>query len=87
MHRDSLSTAVASSKDVTTFSGSIPTQSGHVAAKLVAMPKALTRIFGLLMLTGAIATSSCQAAFHIASGLDRGQQNAPQQLSPGSFER
>jgi hypothetical protein len=39
------------------------------------------RFLGLLALILAITLPSCQAVFHNASSI-----NAPQQLSPGSFE-
>jgi hypothetical protein len=42
----------------------------------------LARVLGLLLLTLAITVSSCQAVFQLGSS-----RNAPQQLSPGSFER
>jgi hypothetical protein len=45
------------------------------------MPTFLIRFFGLLLLTVALFASSCQALFQVGSAL-----NAPQQLSPGSFQ-
>jgi hypothetical protein len=46
------------------------------------MPTFLARAFGLFLLTLAITVSSCQAVFQRGSSRD-----APQQLSPGSFEQ
>jgi hypothetical protein len=41
----------------------------------------LTRLFGLLLLTVAISATSCQAVFQTGSSI-----NAPERLSPGSFQ-
>jgi hypothetical protein len=45
------------------------------------MPRFLTRLAGLLLLTVAITMSSCQAVFNHDASV-----NAPEQLSPPSFE-
>jgi hypothetical protein len=46
------------------------------------MPRFLTRFTGLLLLTIALTVPSCQTVFQVGDAL-----NAPQQLSPGSFQR
>jgi hypothetical protein len=45
------------------------------------VPQRFTRFLGLLLLTLSIGVSSCQAVMH-----EGGTVNAPQQLSPGSFQ-
>ncbi len=50
----------------------------RLAVTLVIMPRFMTRLLGLLLLTLAITVSSCQAVF---PGMET--INAPQQLNPG----